>query len=156
MGVRLILAVPTCLALAGCGGFGARPPAPPPATLSPAEGTVRPAPRPAAAGRTPDALDATTPAERAAAAAPATGGRVLGRTLASLGDPAVPGFWLATPLVSAPAPGRVTHASGGASVRLELRPAGGPAGGGSRMSLAAFRALGLPLTALAELEVVAE
>jgi hypothetical protein len=115
-----------------------------------------PAMRPPA-GRTAAALDTTTPEERAAAVAPASAdGRLLGTTLASLGDPAAPGFWMATPLVTAVTQGQVRHAPSGASVRLELRPSGGAPGSGSQLSLAAFRALELPLTALPELEVRAE
>jgi hypothetical protein len=147
-----------CLMLSGCAA-GLREAAP--AAMAPGVETVRPAPRPAVAmdpgaGRTAAALDATTPAERAAALAPAAGGRALGRTLASLGDPGQAGFWMVTPLVAAPRPGRVTHPASGGTVGLELRPSGGVPGSGSQLSLAAFRALGLPLTALVELEVAAQ
>ena len=161
MGARLSLILPFVL-LAGCaaGPFGPRA-AERPEVLTPAAETPRPAARPGAVrppqgARTAEALDSTTPAERAAALAPAAGGRVLGRTLASRGDPVQPGFWMATPLVTAAVPGQVRDAASGATVRLGLRPSGGAAGSGSQMSLAAFRALGLPLTALAELEVLAE
>ena len=110
-------------------------------------------------GRTADALDTTSPEERQAAAAPApaaTPGRELGRTVASLGDPSQGGFWLATPLVTETVQGRVTHPPSGASVRLELRPSGAMVGSGSQLSLAAFRALDLPLTGLPELVVSTE
>ena len=77
----------------------------------------------------------------------------LGTTLASLGDATVQGLWLETPLVSAPGPGRVT--ADGASVDVQLIPSGGLEGAGSRLSLAAMQALGLPLTAIAEVSVEA-
>ena len=78
----------------------------------------------------------------------------LGTTLASLGDATVQGLWLETPLVTAPGPGRVTSADG-ASVEVQLIPSGGLEGAGSRLSLAAMQALGLPLTAIAEVSVEA-
>ena len=77
----------------------------------------------------------------------------LGTTLASLGDATVQGLWLETPLVTAPRPGRVT--ADGASVDVQLIPSGGLEGAGSRLSLAAMQALGLPLTAIAEVSVEA-
>lgn len=148
--------------LAGCaGGVSLRPaPAAPEVPLSvihdPGEDVTRPAPRPHAAprphGRSAAALDTTSPAERAAATAGSAGGRVLGETLASLGPPGEGGFWLRTGLVSRERPGRVVTAQG-ASVALELRPSGREAGSGSQISLAAMRALGLPLTRLAPLTV---
>jgi hypothetical protein len=156
MSLRLLPAALACLSLSGCAlwPLGAREaPPPPPVTEAAAPA---PALRPPA-GRTAAALDTTTPEERAAAVAPAAAAaRLLGTTLASLGDPAAPGFWMATPLVTAPAPGQVRHPASGATVRLELRPSGAAPGAGSQLSLAAFRALELPLTALPELEVRAE
>jgi hypothetical protein len=163
-----------CCLAAGCGGQGL--PGREPAGAAPAfegavvEGTgaARPMPRPdrgAAApalrpppqgGRTAAAFDTTSEAERAAARAPApAGGRLLGATIASLGSPAEPGFWLRTPLVQAPARGRVVVAATGAEAQVELLPSGGAPGSGSQLSLPAFRLLGLPLTALPELEVFA-
>ncbi|MFP4328309.1 MAG: hypothetical protein ACLFQL_09895 [Paracoccaceae bacterium] len=79
----------------------------------------------------------------------------LGRTVASLGDPAEPGLWLETPLVTAQRPGRVELAGTGRSAEVELRPSGGAAGSGSRVSLDAMRALDAPLTGLPELQVFA-
>lgn len=160
--VPLIIA----LALSGCaGGFPWRPaPAAPevdvPVTLSPGDEVLRPVARPGTGtalprpqGRTADALDSTTEAERTAATAPpASGGRALGETLAGLGPPTEPGFWLRTGLVREARAGRVVSASGTA-VAVELRPSGGEAGAGSQISLAALRALGLPLTQLAPLSV---
>lgn len=103
--------------------------------------------------RTAAAMDTTTEAERAAALAAARrGGQALGETLAGLGAPAEGGFWLRTGLVQAVRPGRVVAASG-ASVGVELRPSGREPGSGSEISLAALRALELPLTSLATLQV---
>ena len=74
-------------------------------------------------------------------------------TVASLGEVARPGLWMRTPLVTAPMRGRVTDDTTGASVVLDLIPLDAPPGAGSRMSLAAYQALDLPLTALPELRV---
>ncbi|MDT8329037.1 MAG: hypothetical protein RQ750_16965 [Roseovarius sp.] len=105
--------------------------------------------------RTPAALDTTTAKERAAAVAVAAkaGARDLGVTIASLGAPSEPGFWLKTPLVTAPAKGRVDYGANGKSVAVDLIPLAGPEGAGSRMSLAAFRLLEAPLTGLPEVRV---
>lgn len=132
------------------------------AVSTPGADTTRPqarpgdTPRPPPGARTAEAFDTTTAAQRAAAvqAAP-TAGAVLGQTVASLGNPAEPGFWLRTGLVQTVTPGRVSAGSG-AGVAVELRPSGNPAGGGSQLSLAAFRALNLSLTDLHRLEVSAQ
>jgi len=71
----------------------------------------------------------------------------------SLGDPARPGFWIETPLVSSPTTGRVAYPSTGQSSQVDLIPIDGPATAGSRMSLAAMRLIGVPLTGLAEVQV---
>ncbi len=151
--MSLILA----LSLAACGGlpFGKRDEPPPPLTAS--EPTIRPQGRPVAMGvvggaRTPEALDASTEAERAEAlAAAAAGGRSLGQVTVALGSPAEQGFWLRGAVVPAQGKGRVVL-SGGASVAVELIPGEGPA----LLSLAAYRALGLPLTELPLVTVYAE
>ena len=98
------------------------------------------------------ALDQSTEAEKAAAAAaPAAGAeRDLGPVVAALGSPAEQGFWLRSALVTAPAKGRVVTAAG-TSVNVDLQPGTGAA----LLSLAAFRALGLSLTDLPELQVFA-
>lgn len=103
----------------------------------------------------PEDLDTSTAAEVAAAtAAPAANSESkLGKTIVSLGDVTLPGFWLETPLVSTVANGRVIWAENGNSVTLELRPRDGEKSSGSQISLAAMRALGVPLTALPELIV---
>lgn len=114
---------------------------------------VRP---PASTARTQEALDTTTQAQRAQAAAPAavqSGATNLGTTIASLGSPTEPGFWLKTPLVSAETMGRVTNKANGKSAAVRLIPIAGPASGGSQMSLPAMRLLEVSLTDLAEVEV---
>lgn len=117
----------------------------------------KPAPPPSSA-RTVEQFDTTTAEERAeviqAAAAP-TRNQPLGTTVASLGDPADPGFWLKTPLVSTQRPGRVTYPAAGTSVAVTLIPIDGPPTGGSRLSLPAMRLLQAPLTGLPEVTVFA-
>lgn len=127
------------------------------------EAALRPRARPAGLGRKPptgartaEALDTTTAAERVeAAAAPAepAGERLLGETIASLGDVTRQGFWLETPLVSSPGQGRVLFPGSGKSAQVELIPIDGPATAGSRISLAAMRLIEAPLTDLPTLEV---
>ncbi|MBA4492178.1 hypothetical protein H1S04_15720 [Paracoccus sp. S1E-3] len=124
-----------------------RPQAPPPAAASTAAKSVM-----QGAGQAVAALDTTTPAEKAAAAAPASGGGKLGRTVASLGDATEGGFWVKTPLVKAPAKGRVVNPGNGKSANVDLQPLSG-GGAGSQLSLAAMQALGLSLTDLPEIEV---
>ncbi|MCK0148787.1 hypothetical protein MWU54_02030 [Marivita sp. S6314] len=104
--------------------------------------------------RTVEEFDTTTEEERAAAASVDVGGeRSLGTTIVSLGDPARPGFWIETPLVSAPGQGRVLYPATGQSSQVELIPIDGPATAGSRMSLPAMRLVGVPLTGLVEVQV---
>ncbi|EIE50936.1 hypothetical protein [Salipiger aestuarii] len=107
---------------------------------------------PAANARTADQFDTTSAAERAAAAAAPepSGERSLGSTVASLGDPSRAGFWLETPLVTQVTQGRVVYPGTGKSARVELIPI---QGGGSRISLAAMRLIGAPLTDLPALDV---
>lgn len=105
-----------------------------------------------AGGQTADALDATTDAEKTAATTAPAGSAKLGTTVASLGDPTQQGFWLRTPLVTSEADGAV-ETEGGAVVQVKLIPIDGPATAGSRISLAAMRALGLGLTDLTTLKV---
>ncbi len=145
--------------LSGCAVFQQTESPVSPGTEAP---TTRPEPRPeatatetvevGAAGQTAEALDTTTAAERAEATAPSGGGSALGQTVASLGDPTEQGFWLKTPLVSSETEGRVEAASG-ASVNVTLIPIDGPGTAGSRISLAAMRALGLGLTDLPTVSV---
>jgi hypothetical protein len=79
---------------------------------------------------------------------------VLGITVASLGDPTDPGLWLETPLVSSQIAGRIVTDTAQTAL-VTLRPSGGAVGSGSRISLAAMQALGLGLTDLATLTVIA-
>lgn len=150
-----------CGVLAGCGALGIAPDAGP----VDGDGQTRPQSRPEAVqievrrppttARTADSFDTTTAEERAAAAAPATtvAERTLGSTIVSLGNPAQPGFWLETPLVTAAAKGRVVYPGTGETVQVDLIPI---ADGGSRLSLPAMRLLGVPLTDLVEVQVFSD
>ncbi len=113
------------------------------------------APSPPAA-KTVQTLDTTTAEQRAEAAAPATPSatsKSLGTTIATLGSPTEPGFWLKTPLVKTETSGRVTNKANGKSSVVTLIPIDGPATGGSRMSLPAMRLIEASLTDLTEVEV---
>ena len=110
------------------------------------------APPPPASARTVEDFDTTSAKDRAEAAAVSGQGRLIGETVASLGDPSMPGFWLVTPLVNDVTTGQVALAGSDAGVEVELRPGDG---GSSRISLAALRLLGAPLTDLVTLEVFA-
>jgi hypothetical protein len=102
-------------------------------------------------------LDTSSPQERARAQAAGTGGgTVLGETLASLGSPTEQGFWLRTGLVNRVQQGRVERAGSTETLQVELRPSGNAPESGSQLSLAAFRALGVPLTELVPLRVLAQ
>ncbi|WP_254796749.1 hypothetical protein [Sulfitobacter albidus] len=160
------------LLLSACGNIGLFQPedtvtAPPPeaevsaqevAEVAPdPELTAAPPPPPAA--KTQEALDTTSAAQRAAAAAPAAPeetSKLLGTTVASLGSPTEPGFWLKTPLVKTETKGRVTNKANGKSSAVTLIPIDGPATGGSRMSLPAMRLIEASLTDLTEVEVTLE
>ncbi|APG46419.1 hypothetical protein [Phaeobacter porticola] len=87
--------------------------------------------------------------------APVASGGYTGQasTVASLGDPSQPGLWLETPLVGSAQQARVRSPKG-TEVTLTLRPIAGDASAGSRLSIDAMRALGLPLTELVELQVL--
>ena len=141
------------LLLAGCaqvqGLWPGRQVDPAPAVAAPAlPELVAPPPKPGA--RSAEALDTTTEAQReAATAVPAPQAEApLGKLVVSLGDVTSPGFWLSAPLIGTAGPGLVKTA-GGQVVQVELRPGSGAA----QLSLAAFRALGLGLTDLPEVEV---
>ena len=115
------------------------------------------APPPSATARTVAQFDTTSADQKKAAVLAAEEkaakgeGRALGRT--SLGDAAQPGLWIKTPLVSAPATGRVVSAKNGKSVELDLLPLDGPKTAGSQLSLAALRVIDAPLTDLTEVDV---
>lgn len=83
----------------------------------------------------------------------ATGFSGRATTVAALGDPAVPGMWMETPLVSSEQLARLRSANG-KEVTVTLKPIAGEASAGSRVSISAMRALGVPLTELVELEVL--
>lgn len=100
------------------------------------------------------ALNTTTQVERKqAAAAPSGGERRIGTTIASLGDPSQPGFWIKTPLVTSETGGRIVNPANGKSAKVRLIPLGGPASGGSQVSLPALQLIGVSLTDLPAIEV---
>jgi len=86
---------------------------------------------------------------------PSGDGRVMGFTVATLGDASLPGLWIETPLVTEDQAGRVVSENG-MQLLLVLRPSGGDRSSGSRLSLAAYQALGIPLTALPTLTVISD
>ncbi|RGP37898.1 hypothetical protein [Pseudotabrizicola alkalilacus] len=141
-------------AISGCAVLDRlKPSSEAPAATVDAGAAVASAPAPVlGAGATATTLDTTTEAEKQAAlAAPAASGeRSLGKVSVSLGSPAEPGIWLRSSLVSAPGKGRVVTASG-QSVAVDLLPGQGAA----QLSLPAYVALGLSLTALPEVTVFA-
>lgn len=147
--LRALLALALVASLAGCGG-GFRP-------LSflnrDREASAVPPPSVASEIEEEEAEGAANEDEaEAPVTAPATG--VLGTTVASLGDPTRSGLWLETPLVSAETPGRL-EAENGNTVEVTLLPSGGAPGSGSRISIMAMQALGLGLTDLPTLTVIA-
>ncbi|WP_237072802.1 hypothetical protein [Pseudaestuariivita rosea] len=133
------------------------PVAPPQST--PVQTTVAEVPvarPPVQTARTVDQFDTTTAADRATvitAAQTAQAEVALGRTIASLGDPTDPGFWLKTPLVEDVRPGRIAYPANGKTVVVELRPLDAPNTAGSQISLPAMRVIEAPLTGLPEIEV---
>ena len=147
-----LLYVLSCAVLASCGvvdRLKPKPNAPDVQIVAPLE-PVQVLPPPGA--NTAAGLDTSTEAEKAAAiAAPVAGARTLGKTTVALGSPTEQGFWLRSALVSAPGKGKVVTA-GGASVAVDLQPGSG----GSLLSLPAYRALGLSLTDLPEVTVLAD
>lgn len=99
-------------------------------------------------------LNTTTKTEQAQAAAPPAGREQrLGTTIASLGDPSQPGFWIKTPLVRSETSGRIVNPATGKSAKVQLIPLGGPASGGSQVSLPALQLIGVSLTDLPAIEV---
>ncbi|MGB5864049.1 MAG: hypothetical protein WBG95_07080 [Sulfitobacter sp.] len=128
-----------------------------------AEGTVTDsvltaAPPPPPAANTQASLDTTSAAQRAEAAkaVPDATTSSLGTTIAGLGSPTEPGFWLKTPLVKSETTGRVTNTSNGKSSAVVLIPIDGPATGGSRLSLPAMRLIEATLTELVTLDVLVD
>ncbi|PWE34132.1 hypothetical protein DDZ14_02000 [Maritimibacter sp. 55A14] len=138
------------LSLAGCSWSPKLPwrkaPEPAPATAPEA-----PAPAPAnPQARTAEEFDTSSAAQRQAAAGQGGAGRLLGTTVAALGDVRTEGFWVKTPLVTRERPGRVVSAAGRSAQVVLI-----PHQGGSLISLSAMRVLDLPLTDLPELKVYA-
>ena len=129
--------------LSACGAvqnpFGQSEPAPAPAAPAPQEATE--AQEPSSVLQRQDGTTNATPASG-----------LLGETVAALGDPVQPGFWLKTPLVTTEQPG-ILERPGGATVQVTLLPLGGEVTGGSQISLAAMRALNIGLTELITLQV---
>ena len=125
------------------------------APVTPAATAPTTSPLPAPSGRTAEALDTTSAAERAAAldVAPAAE-RELGTAIASLGSPSEAGIWLKTPLVTSVSEGRLVWTETGKSITVNLRPAEGNSGT-TQISLAALRLLEAPLSALPELTIYA-
>lgn len=166
---RAALLLTPAFTLAACGGLQsattARPdtaaaqvtpavaPSSPEEIAAAAAITQAPKPRPRARASAAQ-LDTTTTEQKAAASAPAAKAETkLGTTIASLGDPTEPGFWIKTPLVKARSVGRIVNPANGKSAKVDLIPLGGSASGGSQVSLPALQLLGVSLTDLPELEV---
>lgn len=87
------------------------------------------------------------------AAGSGTGFQGRASTVASLGDPALPGMWMETSLVRTEQVA-LLRSSNGKEVRVTLKPASGASATSGRLSISAMRALGAPLTELVELEVL--
>lgn len=114
-------------------------------------------------GRTPASAGATEPAfepapqvesaEVAPSAADAPSFVGSASTVASLGDPSLPGLWMETPLVAAEQRALI-RSNRNTQVVVTLKPVVGAETSGSRLSIGAMRALGLPLTELAEVQVL--
>jgi hypothetical protein len=148
------------LLLSGCGAINLPNPfsanrADAPEVAAPPEQEVAPgsivAIRPPANARTAAELDTTSEADKAAARAVTAAPELeqsLGQVSVSLGNATEPGFWLRSGLVSERMQGRVVT-SIGESLQVDLLPGQGAA----QLSLAAFRALNLPLTGLPEVTV---
>ena len=73
------------------------------------ETDLRAAPPPPRMARTVEQFDTTTEAQRSEAVSSNAGGRLIGTTVASLGDPGRPGFWIETSLVTQAGLGRLTN-----------------------------------------------
>jgi len=157
------------IALAGCGGGKTeqKPVAtasgnlPDPGTvevtpLSQASPSAQAGPMPGSVPQpgVPESATSTSAAHIAANGVVAIPGEMrLGTTVASLGDPTATGFWIRTPLVVAPAKGRLEDPKTGASVQVDLLPLVGDRNAGSQVSLAAMRLLGFAPSDLAQIIV---
>ncbi|MCV6593280.1 MAG: hypothetical protein OIF48_10040 [Silicimonas sp.] len=147
--MKIVMIPLVAASLAGCTLLA---PATAPTAPKPDAAPAAAPPPPPANARTVEQFDTTTAEARKAAATPSSGGKRLGTTVASLGDPSRPGFWIMTELVSAEGAGRIEYPQKGTSAEVTLLPA---EGGSSRVSLAALRLLEAPLTDLSELVVYA-
>lgn len=78
----------------------------------------------------------------------------LGTTVVSLGNPVLQGMWVRTPLVRSQQAGTASY--NGRTAVVQLIPIAGERTAGSRMSLTAMQALGVPLGDLAEVELSAK
>ncbi len=94
-----------------------------------------------------------SPAPDATLPPPVGSGSALGTTVISIGDPAIGGMWLKTPLVQTERPGQVRYR--GVVVALTLEPLATEPGSGSQISVRAMQALGASLTDLVEVSVEA-
>ena len=143
------------LGLTGCGQFdplsALRPDPAPVAAEAPAE---VPAPE-IEAPTEEDPEVAPEPAPTPEPIAKPSGPRTLGDVVVALGDPTDQGLWVKTALVSSDTPGRIVTASG-ATLALTLRPLEAGASGGAQISLPALRELGLPITGLTSVTLVAD
>ncbi len=122
--------------------------------VSGVQGVLRPEVQaPQAEAPEPDTPLANTETPEPEADTPPADSATAGITIASLGDPAMPGMWLQTTRVAAETGGRIVAVASGASARVTLLPIPGAADAGGRLSLEAMRALGVPLTELVEVQV---
>lgn len=96
-------------------------------------------------------VEAATSVPDATLPPPVGTGSALGTTVVSLGDPAIGGMWLKTPLVRSERPGQVRWR--GTVVALTLQPLDAEPGSGSQISVRAMHALGASLTDLVEVTV---
>lgn len=152
--IRPLLLLPILVGACAQLPIGNRPaepaPAPAPAPAAGAAGGTAASPAAVLSGPSTSAaaLDTVSETEkeaaRAAAAAAPAGGE-LGTVTVALGDPADPGLWVKSDLVSADTAGTV-RTGGGEAIAVTLRPLGSD--GGPQISLSALQALGLPLAGL--------
>ncbi|KAA2316196.1 hypothetical protein DL237_08080 [Pseudooceanicola sediminis] len=137
--ISLILSIPAlAITLAGC-------------TQIQPTATPRPDAAPIDTGATAEAE--ILPANEAAVSVRPPEGPSKGRTVATLGAAGEPGLWLKTPMVTSVQKGRITAIETGTTITAQLIPINGPETAGSRLSLMAMQALGVPLTGLIEIDV---
>ena len=149
---QIILITASCLAVTGCAGVDVNNlwPSPPHLRQAPAGPIVNPDAPPADA-TTVDEFDTASEGDKMAAlSSTPTPAGALGTTVANLGDPTIPGFWVETPLVTSETEGRVQSKATGRTVKVTLKPT---STGGSRISISALQLLDLDLSGLHELVV---